>query len=126
MKIYILHYLLIHIFLLHLIKFVHHNILYGIFVYYRWFYHFYHQRRDILDVHAWFIGNANWLYWAYHEIINPTENNLLLVWMAIFFIINNVTLIIIGESYDSYPLLLNYVKLPINTKKKYKRLNKKK
>ena len=71
---------------------------------------------------AWFAGNGHWLYWAYRYEIMREPDKLFMVWVAsiIFFIINNVLLILIGEHYDSYPLLLNYVKLSKKKKKKKK------
>ena len=62
-------------------------------------------------ISIWFLGNGHWLYWAFRYEIKEEEDKLLMVWMAsiLFFVINNALILIIGNCYDSRPLLSNYI-----------------
>eukprot|EP01083_Nonionella_stella_P096363 270863_1 len=70
----------------------------------------------------WCGGNGNWLYWAYQlEIMNKPERVFMVFCASIVFcVINNVLIFFVREHYESYPLLLNYVKLPRKIEKKGK------
>merc|ERR1712050_264606 len=57
---------------------------------------------------TWAAANAHWLFWAMKYEILGEEDKLLMVWMAsiVFFVVNNVLLIVILRQYDSRELIV--------------------